>query len=721
MKYAPMAPSAPTKVTIPRLNGGLNVYDVPNRVADNQLTDCDNLWWYRGALRTRPGLTCSDWREAVAYTHRQVVDERTTLAYGFYADDGAVKFDAAKLSDAGFSPLGYLGEPHTVDAEPTQAADLTAMGIRARKNDGFGWYYLLSNGEIIRPGNSIDTPWVDAEPYIPTVLINGVGEEFTGEAEPSVYEDYNRLTRAFQCHFTTDGTSTTWKLPMKNLATNLPGVDLKSEVGGVALKIELDVCGKDGAVSTIRKELTLGDDRCVKSETEPISAEEAGVSADEWNSIQVEISFNPATGVVKTRLYGTGTAQNVSTQPIPGGLPFVTTNNLRITAWRGREYEKDRLTICKMTRGTWYGGDGSGIAGGTRFFVCGNPDEPDLLCWSDKDQPLYFPELNRSRVGDTHSAITALGKQSSLLVVYKEHEIYGMQYLSSDSEDYDFATSGGVAVTSYTATFALMPINAGVGCDCPDTVRLTNNRLVWACSDGSVYMLTATNQYSERNVRMISRNVRDAITACGKKTLKNAMAAELEGYYLLIVGHRVFLMNTQTSAFGSFSYYDDEDAAAKAIPWFTWTLPEHLNYISATSGENAVLLAVTDPDTEKGTVATLDTGEKTDNGNPIPCRMATKLWDFGIPDYKKSVEQMYVGLRCEDLPRLQITYVTDRGSHIDPYRMKDTGVDGVGYCPIRRLTPNVRMVQAFGIKVDSDAAVEMDGITVKFRKQGVVR
>ncbi len=711
MRYKRMPVSGGGKVTVPHLNGGLNVYDVPARVADTQLTESDNLWWHRGALRTRPGLACGARFSVDTYTIRQMVDERTVLMARF-ADqgEGTVRFHAAQMTaEDGFGRLGAWENGYTFAHD---GGALSAMGIRARKNDDTRWYYLLSNGDVIQEKLNENDGWEAVEPYIPTVLINGVGEECEADAEPSVYEDYNMLTRAFQCHFTTDGKSTTWKLPIGNLAT---------EEDGTVAKIELDLLGEDGVLKTINKPLVRTLSGRVEELSLDLTAAEAGVAASEWENIKLIVNFTPETGILKTRLTGhdIGDATGTGTQNLSGGLPFVVSNNLRITAWRSREYEKDRLTICKMTRGEWFGGDRSGIAGGTRYFVCGNPDEPDLLCWSGIEHPLYFPEHNRVRVGDDHQAITAMGKQGSLLVLYKEREMYAMQYTSGDSADYTFAESGGVAITSYMAIFLLTPINASVGCDCPDTVRLVNNRLVWACSDGSVYMLTATNQYSERNVRMISRNVRRLLADCGKEALRDAQAGEYEGYYVLLVGNRVFLMNTQTSAFASFNYYDDEDAAAKAIPWFAWTLPAHLTYTGMVSGENTVRLAVTDPVRGEGTVAVLE-GE-TDNGNPIPCRLTTKLWDFGIPDHKKSVGQIYLGVGCADLSRLQVTYVTERGRIHDPYRMQNSLVSREGYLPRRRLTPNVNMVQAFGLCLTSPTAMELDEIEIKVRQQGVVR
>ncbi len=732
MRYMRMPVSRASVLTIPKLNGGLNVYDDPNYVGDNQLTDGDNLWWYRGALRTRPGLHFDggDWKENTRFTNRQRVSEQEILLSRFDKDGENTLFYAVYLSHkAGNARLNDAG--YTVQ-NPTD--NMTAYAIRAPKNDEANWYYLLSNGEVLK---DVNKAWVAAEPYVPTVMINGVGEECEAEAEPSAYEDYNRLTRAFQCHFTTDGTSTTWKLPCGNLATDLPGGQRESEAGGTVAKIELDVYGENG-LRTVEVQLVYNEYGRVEEQSVTLSAAEAGVTGY-GDEVELRVRIDAAKGVLYTQLWETipsGVGAQVT--QIPGGLPFLVTNNLRVTAWRSREYEKDRLTICKMTRGEWFGGDASGIAGGTRFFVCGNPDEPDLLCWSGIEHPLYFPEHNCVRVGDGHKALAAMGKQGSLLVLFKEREMYALQYSSGTESDYAFAESGGVAVTSYKARFLLIPINAAIGCDCPDTVRLTNNRLVWAHSDGRVYMLTATNQYSERNVRMINRNVYPLVHDCGKAALQDAQAVEYEGHYFLLVGNRVFLMNTQTSAFGSFNYYDDEDSAAKAIPWFAWTLPEHLYYVGVVTGDNNyvgegtggrnITIAAIDESVGGGKIGTLK--GNTDYGlgmvedlpkRNIPCHMATKLWDLGIHDHKKSVEQIYMGLACEDLNHLQVTYVTERGRIYEPYRLPDYPIGKEGYPLRRRLTPNVRMVQAFGLRIDSPAAMELDGIQIKVKRQGVIR
>lgn len=60
--------------------------------------------------------------------------------------------------------------------------------------------------------------------------------------------------------------------------------------------------------------------------------------------------------------------------------------------------------------------------------MSGNPESPNLIYWSEADNPLYFPESNSALVGDAGSAVTAFGQQNDSLVIFKENEIYYAEY-----------------------------------------------------------------------------------------------------------------------------------------------------------------------------------------------------------------------------------------------------------------------------------------------------
>ncbi len=734
MRYA-MRPNARATVEVPQMSGGVNLFDRPNKIADNQLTECLNMWWHQGALRTRPGLKLSSkdtYHTPVSdYNIRQCVNERETLLTNLQEGEGGVlEFVSAVLSAEGDvwhtgANAGAAGQIYRA-AMRESVNRLTALGIKAggrASAEGTNWYYFLSDGSVLKEnwGTQVpsgDSGWINAEPYVPTVMINGRGEEYTEESGAAVYEDYNMLTRAFACTFTTDGVSNTWQLPQTNLTTDLPGTYRADEKDGTAAKIELTLWDKNTSSLrvvpiTLKVDKTIG---AVLPTDVDLTPGEIGESAETYTSVKLRVTMKPEKGTISFKLIGV----NQGETHIDAALPFVADNNLKITAWRSREYEQNRLTICQMTRCVWFGGDRSGIAGGTRLFVCGNPDKPNLIHWSGLNNALYFPEKDCCYIGDSSQAVTAFGKQENLLIIFKEHEIYMAEYSSGTEESMAFAESGGVALNNYLAQFPITPIHSVIGCDCPDTLRLVNNRLVWADSKGQVYMLTTVNQYSERNVRMISRNVRQQMTAHGRDALQRAVAGEYYGFYIVLVDNRMYLLDTQTSAFGSFNYYNDEDSARKALPWFVWEFPSHLTFTGLVSDDTTMLMTATDERTGKSVVAVPE-GD-TDGDEPVHSCFTTKMWDFDRADQKKSVEQMYVGIGFPAGGSVRVSYVTEKGELQDGYRLTEQGLQNqTGFIRRMRTTPNVRMVQAVAFRFESEAPMAVDGITVKVKMQGVVR
>ena len=64
MKYPMINKQAHREIMIPELSGGLNLRDSLNGIRDNQLTDCINMWYKNGMLKTRPGFKyCNNMHE----------------------------------------------------------------------------------------------------------------------------------------------------------------------------------------------------------------------------------------------------------------------------------------------------------------------------------------------------------------------------------------------------------------------------------------------------------------------------------------------------------------------------------------------------------------------------------------------------------------------------------------------------------------------------------
>ena len=703
MKYLPMNRRGLVPIKVPQLNGGVNLYDIPAEAADNQLTACENVWWHKGALRTRPGYK-KTYDIYYAFGKKQMLNEREMLITSLVSRGGlqgnflnAYHVDVAN----GVRKIG-VGGSDVIPGDTNQ----TVLGFRAPSEGNDDWYFLLSGGTIMR-GSSEERGTIDImDPYTPIVVMNGHGDDGASEenVDADMYQDFNMLSRCFKAQYTTDGKSQYWRLPDNDL-----GLD---ESGQYAARVKLTL---EGAGEPVAYLVDMPADGTVVERE--ISAAELGVPAEQYDDLKIRFRFDRANGYLYTKVLGKPQSQSgeITTEQGVGYLPRVTSNNLEITAWRNEKYEKNRQVICKMTRCVWYGGSRSGIAGGTRLFVCGNPDEPNLMHWSGIEHPLYFPEHNYNRIGDASQALTAFGKPGELLIIFKEHQMYAAQYADTEQDDYDLA-KGNVAITTYMAMFPVTPLHDTLGCDCPESVRLVNNRLVWANSDGHVYMLTATNQFSERNVRDISRNI-TADMALQGDMLKNAVAGEYEGYYLLAVGARMYLLDTQNSAFASFNYYSSEDAARKALPWYIWQLP--FPVYGMVSDGHRVLIAP-----HEQSYGVMELGGEMDGEQPIKGHFATKMFDFGLVDRTKSVGQMYMGVEMAADGRLALTYLSEKGNRHDPYEIDGGDMaefHGEGCMRYMRFTPHMHLVQTFGFRADITSAVAVDGITIKVKQQGVVR
>lgn len=320
------------------------------------------------------------------------------------------------------------------------------------------------------------------------------------------------------------------------------------------------------------------------------------------------------------------------------------TNNVEITVAKLDTDMRENLLAC--TAAAVFGG-----TNGTRVFLAGNGTA--TYFYSDLTSPDYFPENNYNVVGD-NTAITALALQYGVLIVFKESEVWQVSY----------SESGG---TDGRVSFPLKAVNRGIGCDCPGSVQLINNSLVWLSSKVGVCILCSTQIEDERNVEIISRNImgtadRPGLLQC--EGLRDATSADWRGKYWLRTGERVWVWDYEATPYQQ-SY--NPDLAAKALAWFPMTgitagqfliLPEAgglgLCYLtnapspSAEDGEAAM----------EGRVAVLISDYR-DFGEGYRAIWRMPVRGFNIAHRLKTVVEMWVTVRTDTNTRIQVRYITD--------------------------------------------------------------
>lgn len=726
MRIPKMPKSNQYRVSVPALNGGVNLNDAPNLVEDNQLTAVLNMWWKDQALRTRAGLATTVERSF----HIQTSGMGDSLTYKVYSPvrvyrDGkpedyvccSCEFETSRANHVfhfyRFNESGSATHVSSLTFLDYEDGDPYATGMfmfaANPTADGIGLYAVFNSGDIYSMNKNFELQKIDkSEIYAPLVVVNAVGVDDTGSppvVSGTQFEGYNLLSGAFRTAFTTDGKAHEFKLPLDNLTMN----------NGESPAVEYT--GTDGTVT--------------RWESFSNTMFYAQASA-EIGGETVTVKLYRRSGIIE---FSTGAD---TPYPLPGSI----SNNLIVTAWKTDPEATKK--IANMQFATWFGGDRSGINGGTRLFVSGNPDHPNLVHWSDINNPLYFPENNYAYIGESSQKVTGFGKQTDILVIFKEHEIYSAEYVSGNTYTAQDVIDGKVVdVTANAAVFPITPINSGIGCDCPNTIQLCNNRLIWATSDGAVYGLMAANQASERNVRKLSAMIESRLKAEDRYLLKSALSCDVDGHYMLLVRNRVYLLDYMDGVFQYYATYSDERKAQRNMSWYCWEFPKECtpaavmpkgdrlsafcirNYpYTDSSGmpKKALFGAAYLLDGERDCVfhpsgPAFETGEFdiSVEEREIQSCFQTKVFDFGSQERKKKIHRLHMNMADTSNARITVSYVTEKGTMDDVYELS---MSGTGAMVGRMLTPGVSRVCRFGVLVSSAGAIGVDGLVIRYEIGG---
>lgn len=726
MRIPKMPKSNQYRVSVPALNGGVNLNDAPNLVEDNQLTAVLNMWWKDQALRTRAGLATTVERSF----HIQTSGMGDSLTYKVYSPvrvyrDGkpedyvccSCEFETSRANHVfhfyRFNESGSATHVSSLTFLDYEDGDPYATGMfmfaANPTADGIGLYAVFNSGDIYSMNKNFELQKIDkSEIYAPLVVVNAVGFDDTGSppvVSGTQFEGYNLLSGAFRTAFTTDGKAHEFKLPLDNLTMN----------NGESPAVEYT--GTDGTVT--------------RWESFSNTMFYAQASA-EIGGETVTVKLYRRSGIIE---FSTGVD---TPYPLPGSI----SNNLIVTAWKTDPEATKK--IANMQFATWFGGDRSGINGGTRLFVSGNPDHPNLVHWSDINNPLYFPENNYAYIGESSQKVTGFGKQTDILVIFKEHEIYSAEYVSGNTYTAQDVIDGKVVdVTANAAVFPITPINSGIGCDCPNTIQLCNNRLIWATSDGAVYGLMAANQASERNVRKLSAMIESRLKAEDRYLLKSALSCDVDGHYMLFVWNRVYLLDYMDGVFQYYATYSDERKAQRNMSWYCWEFPKECtpaavmpkgdrlsafcirNYpYTDSSGmpKKALFGAAYLLDGERDCVfhpsgPAFETGEFdiSVEDREIQSCFQTKVFDFGSQERKKKIHRLHMNMADTSNARITVSYVTEKGMMDDVYELS---MSGTGAMVGRMLTPGVSRVCRFGVLVSSAGAIGVDGLVIRYEIGG---
>ncbi|MBQ5824616.1 MAG: hypothetical protein IIW48_07375 [Clostridia bacterium] len=364
------------------------------------------------------------------------------------------------------------------------------------------------------------------------------------------------------------------------------------------------------------------------------------------------------------------------------------------------EYWDEQNRAEFVTRNTlkiWYGGTNSGYTGGTRLFAAGHPEFKNVLRWSNVNDSSYFLENNFAYIGRDDELITALNKQDGYLVVFKEHELYALEYT------YTTDTKNNALVY-----FPVTPISPYIGCDCPDTIQLIANRLTWLTSEGKVYTLYSENSYNERNVRELSNHIENDLKKHSREDLLNAKSIDYESNYFIFVGNTAYIWNYDANPFYN---YTSSEQAQKRLCWFKWDFPYPVEYAYNVNGQLVVICKDNDGDSVRyqGYVldynSTTDEGIDTDDDITVSTEYKSKLFNFGKPFSFKKIDRAFFEIETPTNGDFQIYFYTDNGEVDNPANLTSIYSNiNSNVFPVR---PYLRRVRSAGFTIKSETPIKL--------------
>lgn len=763
-------------LNIPELSGGMNLRDGISLIQDNQLTESINMWHKDGLLKTRPAVKSNADRDkmeeyvstnvgnitvslnpanstvihdVVHVLEVTVVSQDRVQAESSYSITQKVSLRYIDNTALSVIPLGVieLGSYYDLKCLAVQHNGDIYCYVRYETSDPHPeWHYRNEIYKIERQSEGVYgdiKKLTDADLYIPLLLTNcrpNRSSTYESQGElmlrgGTMVEGYNLLGQYYRMIYSTYDIS--------------EDADRYSEPNGTFTKMRYSLLYSINNMEfwtggkTVKAEIT---DKTGTKYTHivPISSGTSVEQTSPGDGLYMHVEGN--------LLY----FSNSPSDTYPAGISEenYVYNNMVITAPCPNS-DTNWAKVTNMTQAVWYGNTSLGINGGSRLFLGGNTDEKEkaLVAWSDLNNPLYFSENNYTYVGDKAQAVTAFGRQGESLIIFKERELYATQYRSGDVSAEDLMNQNAIDLSVQLAYFPMVQIHAWIGCDCPNSVQLCRNRLVWADSSGKVYTLTAQSQYSERNVFEISEMIERKLKTETAENLCKAHSADWNGRYLLFVGKHVYVMDYNTYGYHYVSSYSKSEDANVLIPWYYWELPiEPMSVISIGSivymleyvwlgtyvglQRAVVNMFYIDGFGTVDEVHTLEyTGkypESAEEYDPslwqvvlyskkIYSLAQTKLFDFKQPAFFKKVPMVNVAFGNNSGTPISVKFITE-SKLADESTIVLNESEAAEYSPEylhnRQFRPYSRVNVRFGIRFESEGAMSVDAISLQYTVLG---
>ena len=621
------------KLRIKNLSGGVNLKEEPNSIEDNQCSKIKNMWFKDGVLKNRPAMTTNAenrlfdgdthhafWNEFQIFgTQITPESEVSRLALLSETYDSMVRYKFFLISKDGTTKQ-VAGIDFTRTTFDVFSLPNVNCAFYQESKTGSGIFVMITmynyesdetNARVVVYELTEDySAWKNVSRdklYAPTIYINGRGNNFGAvldgaySEEPKFVESLNMLTGEFRAFYSSDSLSHTFTLPISKLDNETVSCKLQYHGNEYAWYV--------GAYATY-------------SETVKILNKDIKMMVDRDGG---KITFYNGDATY--------------------ALPIYSLNNMEIRAYKTDpscfEALKDSKVFCEYS---------------SRIFVGGFLEESNAIFYSEESNPFYFPRQNKIHLGSAVQGVTALCVHGKLLIAFKESKTYSISCKKSNSYNIDEIINNTENKPA-SPKISVDILSEEMGCDCVKTILNCGNHLVWLSSAGKVCTIVVSNQYSKGNIYELSINIEDFLKEMEQESLKNAVAAIKDGYYIIFIDNKAIAMDYNVKGFRYVSTCTDQKSTNRNIYWYLWEFDERTKVLNAFSHfDDCVLITYEISDTTfwYGTAKLDGEVDCIPKGNfnnisieriPINCFLKTKNFDFGEMGNNKYLKKAYLSIR----------------------------------------------------------------------------
>ena len=285
---------------------------------------------------------------------------------------------------------------------------------------------------------------------------------------------------------------------------------------------------------------------------------------------------------------GTITFMTAPTAPISDGV-----DNIVIQYRKTIDNHKDRILKCTLF-----------TIFDNRIFFSGNPDYPNVLFWTELNDPTYISDLNYIKDGDSSSIKSLIAGNNALWVLKEPSQNNTAIFYHNPAGSYD-------ALGNYEKTYPSTHSSINTGC-VSEGINFNDDIVFFSTRgmEGITGDITTEQILSHRSSFVDNKLLNDS------KYL-NLQLEEWQGYLLVICGKNVYLADSKSKSTVNDHYEYD---------WFYWELDKE---IICTLVHNDVLYV--------GTADGIYT--LTDETSGVNSYWTTPYDDFGYMYYRKTTSK----------------------------------------------------------------------------------